>query len=178
MMKNEMTVFSNSELGRIRVTTINNEPWFVGKDVAEILGYTNPLKAVRDHIDDEDKGVNELFTPGGKQNITIINESGVYALIFSSKLARAKQFKHWVTHDILPTIRKTGGYVESGREQEFINNNPTIMAELQQLRTAVEIMQAQLMTTPDAYVQNTWKKNISQPLARKVQEKYAVGDKP
>ena len=177
MTENKMTVFSNSELGKVRVSIINNEPWFIGKDVAEILGYTNPLKAVRDHVDDEDKGVNELFTPGGKQNITVINESGVYALIFSSKLAKAKEFKRWVTHDVLPTIRKTGGYVEYGREKEFIDNSPAIMAELQQLHTAVEIMQAQLMTVPDAYVQNTWKKNISQPLAKKVQEKYAVGDK-
>ena len=177
MMKNEMTVFSNSELGDVRTVMINNEPWFVGKDVTSILGYSNASKALADHVDNDDKLNNESLSSLGQRGGWLINESGVYALIFGSKLARAKQFKRWVTHDILPTIRKTGGYVESGREQEFINDNPAIMAELQRLRTAVEIMQAQLMTTPDTYVQNTWKKNISQPLARKVQEKYAVGDK-
>ena len=161
MMKNEMTIFNNSKLGKIRVTTINDEPWFVGKDVAEILGYTNPRDALAKHVYDEDKDVANCDTPGGIQNMTVINESGVYALVFGSKLAKAKEFKRWVTHDILPTIRKTGGYVISGREKEFIGNNPAIMAELQQLRTAVEIMQAQLMITPDTYAQNTWKKNIS-----------------
>lgn len=187
MMKNEMTVFSNSELGALRALEINDEVYFVGNDVAEILGYSNPNKAIQVHVDDEDKKTLDFkgFSHFGKSlwgendfsNKIVINESGVYALIFGSKLAKAKEFKRWVTHDVLPTIRKTGGYVESGREKEFIENNPAIVAELQQLRTAVEIMQAQLMATPDAYVQNTWKKNISQPLARKVQEKYAVGDK-
>lgn len=87
---------------------IDGNPWFVGKDVAEILRYTNPLKAIRDHVDEEDKGVNELFTPGGKQKTIIINESGFYSLILFSKLPSAKRFKHWVTSEVLPAIRKHG----------------------------------------------------------------------
>ena len=80
-MNNELVTFNNEEFGSVRCLSINNEPWFVGKDVAVALGYTNPLKAIRDHVDAEDKGVNKSFTPGGKQNIIIINESGLYSLI-------------------------------------------------------------------------------------------------
>lgn len=94
----------------VRSVLIDGEPWFVGKDVAEVLGYSNPQKAIRDHVDDEDKGMNEMVTPGGTQKIVIINESGVYALVFGSKLPIAKKFKHWITADVLPTIRKTGSY--------------------------------------------------------------------
>lgn len=107
---NELRVFENTEFGSIRMIEIDDMPYFVGKDVAEILGYTNPLKAIRDHVDDEDKGVNEMDTPGGKQKLTIINESGLYSLILSSKLPKAKEFKHWVTSVVLPSIRKTGMY--------------------------------------------------------------------
>lgn len=109
-MNNEIQLFHNDEFGDVRTVIINGEPWFVAKDVATILKYTNPLKAIRDHVFEEDKGVNELFTPGGKQRITVINESGVYSLILSSKLQSARAFKHWVTSEILPTIRKTGRY--------------------------------------------------------------------
>ena len=94
----------------VRSVLIDGEPWFVGKDVAEVLGYSNPQKAIRDHVDDEDKGMNETVTPGGTQKIVIINESGVYALVFGSKLPIAKKFKHWITADVLPTIRKTGSH--------------------------------------------------------------------
>ena len=107
-------LFNNSEhpeFGTLRVLTINNEPWFVGKDVAVALGYTNNRKALADHVDEGDKGVTKCDTLGGSQNLTIINESGLYSLILSSKLPTAKKFKHWVTSEILPTIRKTGGYV-------------------------------------------------------------------
>lgn len=115
---NEIQIFNNKEFGNIRTVNIDGEPWFVGKDVANALGYTNPQKAVRDHISVEDRGVNEMDTPSGKQNLTIINESGLYALIFGSKLESAQRFKHWVTSDVLPTIRKTGGYqtVPQGKE--------------------------------------------------------------
>lgn len=107
---NEIQIFKNERFGEVRTLVVNNEPWFVGKDVAIILGYTNPMKAIRDHVDEDDKGVNDLFTPGGKQQVIIINESGVYALIFGSKLPTAKEFKHWVTSEVLPQIRKTGAY--------------------------------------------------------------------
>ena len=115
---NEIQIFNNEEFGNIRTVNIDGEPWFVGKDVANALGYTNPQKAVRDHISVEDRGVNEMDTPSGKQNLTIINESGLYALIFGSKLESAKRFKHWVTSEVLPTIRKTGSYqsVPQGKE--------------------------------------------------------------
>lgn len=116
---NKLQTFNNAELGQVRTMTINNESWFVGKDVAEILGYTNPRKAITDHIDDEDKGVMKCDTLGGTQNLTVINESGLYSLILSSKLPNAKKFKRWVTSDILPTIRKTGGYVSD--EDLFVN---------------------------------------------------------
>ena len=95
----------------VRIITINDEPWFVGKDVADILGYSNSRKALSDHVDDEDKGVTKSDTLGGNQNITIINESGLYSLILKSKKPEAKQFKHWVTSEVLPTIRKHGTYM-------------------------------------------------------------------
>ena len=107
---NDITIF-NYEGADIRTVAIEGEPWFVGKDVAEVLGYVNPQKAVRDHVDDEDRGVNEMVTPGGRQPVPIINESGLYSLILGSKLPTAKQFKRWVTSEVLPAIRKTGGYL-------------------------------------------------------------------
>lgn len=107
---NTLQIFKNKEFGQIRTVTIDNEPWFVGKDVASALGYTNPQKAVRDHVSEEDRGMNEMDTPSGRQNLVVINESGLYALIFGSKLESAKRFKHWVTSEVLPVIRKTGGY--------------------------------------------------------------------
>jgi anti-repressor protein len=98
----------------VRTVEMNGEPWFVGKDVAAALGYgkgKSLANAVTNHVDSEDKGVTELMTPGGKQNVTIINESGLYSLILSSKLPTAKQFKRWVTAEVLPAIRKNGGYI-------------------------------------------------------------------
>ena len=113
---NEMSIFENSEFGKLRCMTIENEPWFVGKDVAEILGYANPQKAVRDHVDDDDKGVNEMDTPGGVQTVMLINESGMYSLIMSSRLDGAKRFKRWVTSEVLPSIRKHGAYIKDQDE--------------------------------------------------------------
>lgn len=98
----------------VRTVEMNGQPWFVGKDVAEVLGYTNPQKAIRDHVDQEDRTVNESFTVHGTP-IALINESGLYSLVMSSKLSTAKQFKRWVTSEVLPSIRKTGGYI-AGQE--------------------------------------------------------------
>ena len=106
----ELLIFENPEFGRIRTAEIDGEPWFCGRDVAVALGYKNPQEAIRNHVDEEDKGVSEILTPGGKQKILIINESGLYSLILSSKLDSAKRFKRWVTHDVIPSIRKTGSY--------------------------------------------------------------------
>lgn len=113
-MKNNIVAF-NYEEQQVRTIEKNSEPWFVGKDVADILGYTDTAQAVRKHIDDEDKGVVEMTTPGGKQNMVIINESGLYSLILSSKLPTARAFKRWVTSEVLPAIRKNGGYI-AGQE--------------------------------------------------------------
>ena len=107
---NELKIFENPEFGEIRTAEIDGEPWLVGKDVALTLGYKNPQEAIRTHVDDEDKGVSEILTPGGKQKIPVINESGLYALVLSSKLPGAKKFRRWVTAEVLPSIRKTGGY--------------------------------------------------------------------
>ena len=111
---NDLQIFSNSEFGNIRTVTIDGEPWFVGKDIAEALGYSNSRKALIDHVDNEDKGVTNHYTPGGKQNLIIINESGLYSLILSSKLPNAKKFKRWVTSEVLPAIRKSGHYEAAG----------------------------------------------------------------
>lgn len=107
---NEIKIFKNEEFGIIRTVTINNEPYFVGKDVATVLGYSNPQKAIRDHVDEEDKTVNESFTVNGTKGV-LINESGLYSLVLSSKLPNAKKFKRWVTAEVLPSIRKHGAYM-------------------------------------------------------------------
>ena len=108
---NEPVIFNNPEFGEIRIVNISGEPWFVGKDVADALGYSDTDKAIRTHVDDEDKLTRQIGGSGQSRAMTIINESGVYSLIFSSKLERAKEFKRWVTSEVLPSIRKNGGYI-------------------------------------------------------------------
>lgn len=112
---NEIQIYSNPKFGEIRTVAIDNEPWFVGKDVAHVLGYSNTRDALNRHIDTEDKRVSGIATPSGAQEMTIINESGLYSLILSSKLPSAKEFKRWVTSEVLPSIRKNGGYL-AGQE--------------------------------------------------------------
>ena len=107
---NELQIFNHPDFGEVRTVTINDEPWLVGKDVAQALGYQNPQKALRDHVDDDEKTVNESFTVNGTPAI-LINESGLYSLILSSKLPGAKEFKRWVTSEVLPSIRKHGAYM-------------------------------------------------------------------
>ncbi len=110
-MNNSLRVFDNEEFGTIRTVMIDGEPWFVGKDVAEALGYTNPRDALSKHVDDEDKKTVAIRDGiRGNPNVTVINESGVYSLILSSKLPNAKKFKRWVTAEILPSVRQTGSY--------------------------------------------------------------------
>ena len=123
----ELQVFSNAEFGSVRSIMVNNEPYFVGKDVAEILGYKDTAKAIFAHVDAEDKGVGELPTPGGVQNVTIINESGLYSLILSSKLPKARQFKRWVTSEVLPAIRKHGVFAVD----TMLNDPDAMIAALQ-----------------------------------------------
>ena len=116
---NELKIFENAEFGQVRTVTIDNEPWFVGKDVAEALGYAKARNAIASHVSDEDKKDAPIQgTPGGMQTMTMINESGLYALIFGSKLEAAKRFKHWVTSEVLPAIRKHGAYAVD----ELLNN--------------------------------------------------------
>lgn len=107
---NELQIFNSEEFGDIRTITIDNEPWFVGIDVAKSLGYANPKNAVPKHVSEEDKLNTQIEYAGQRREVTIINESGLYSLIFGSKLESAKRFKRWVTSEVLPTIRKTGSY--------------------------------------------------------------------
>lgn len=115
-MDNNIQIFENSEFGKIRTLQINNQPYFVGKDVAIVLGYSNTRDALSRHVDDEDKGVAKCDTLGGVQDLTIINESGLYSLILSSKLPTAKKFKRWVTSEVLPAIRQNGYYTSHNNE--------------------------------------------------------------
>lgn len=112
---NNLTIFKNEEFGEIRTVQLNNETYFVGKDIAEALGYTDTDQAMRKHVAEDDKLTRQIDGTGQKRNMTVINESGLYALIFGSKLESAKRFKHWVTSEVLPSIRKNGGYI-AGQE--------------------------------------------------------------
>lgn len=108
---NNISTFNNPAFGSMRAVSVNDEPYFVGKDVATALGYTNTQKAIRDHVDNEDKLTERIVLSGQNREVVFINESGLYSLILSSKLPKAKEFKRWVTAEVLPAIRKTGGYV-------------------------------------------------------------------
>ena len=115
-------LFKSADFGEIRTLIMDNEPWFVGRDVAEILGYSNSRDALAKHVDEEDKGVAKCDTLGGMQDLTIINESGLYSLILSSKLPNAKKFKHWVTSEVLPSIRKNGIYATENIINQILEN--------------------------------------------------------
>lgn len=109
---NELKIFKNPAFGEIRTVAIDDEPWLVGKDVATALGYKDTVNALKSHVDDEDKLGWQITTSGQGRDMTVINESGLYSLILSSKLPTAKEFKHWITSEVLPSIRKTGGYID------------------------------------------------------------------
>ena len=141
-MNNEIEIFKNEEFGQVRTMLINNEHYFVGKDVAEILGYANPQKAIRTHVDNEDKGVNEMDTPGGKQEIIVINESGLYSLMLSSKLPNAKKFKRWVTSEVLPSIRKHGAYMTNETLEEALTSPDFLIKLATELKKEKEQRQA------------------------------------
>ena len=129
-----MQQFTNPAFGTIRTTVVNGEPWFVGKDVASVLGYTNPRKALADHVDADDKGVTKRDTLGGAQEMTVINESGLYALALSSKLPGAKQFKRWVTSEVLPAIRRHGMYADAPTVERMLDDPDTMIRTLQALK--------------------------------------------
>ena len=116
MEENKMTLFTNEELGNVRALEIDGEPYFVGKDVANILGYQNGSRDINRHVDEEDRHKVMLFDGNQDKETIIINESGLYSLILSSRLPKAKEFKHWITAEVLPVIRKTGGYVNDTKQ--------------------------------------------------------------
>lgn len=117
---NDMKIFENPEFGKVRTIVIDNEPWFVGKDVANILKYQNGSRDINRHVDEEDRQNYQNGTFESPRGMTIINESGLYSLILSSKLPTAKKFKHWVTNEVLPSIRKNGGYIAG---QDTLSDN-------------------------------------------------------
>lgn len=128
---NEIKIFDNPEFGKVRTMEINGEPYLVGKDVAEILGYSNPRDALSKHVDDEDKATVAIHDGSQNRNLTTINESGLYSLILSSKLPKAKEFKRWVTSEVLPSIRKHGAYAvdELLNDPEFAIKTFTALKE-------------------------------------------------
>lgn len=143
---NELEIFNNPEFGQIRATEISGNPYFVGKDIAEALGYTNPQKAIRDHVDEEDKTLNESFTVNGTMAV-LISESGVYSLVFSSQLPKAKEFKHWVTSEVLPTIRKHGAYATPTTIESIIadpDNGIKLLTALKEEQEKRKALQAQI----------------------------------
>ena len=133
-MENNLEIFTNPEFGNIRIIEKNGEPWFIGKDVAEALGYEASRNAITKHVDDEDKLTHQISASGQNRNMTVINESGLYSLILSSKLPTAKKFKRWVTSEVLPAIRKTGSYKtpkqSSDREKAMLKNAQARSAKL------------------------------------------------
>ena len=150
---NELMIFNIPEFGEIRTVEVNGEPWFVGKDVATALGYgegKSLANAVANHVDEEDKGVTELMTPGGNQKMVIINESGLYSLVLSSKLPGAKRFKRWITSEVIPSIRKHGAYLTPETLEAAILNPDTMirlctaLKEEQDKRKALEAANATL----------------------------------
>ena len=178
-MEATLNIFSNKEFGDIRIVMIDDEPWFVGKDVATALGYSNPRKAIADHVDSEDKGVTKCDTLGGIQELTIINESGVYALIFGCKLESAKRFKHWVTSDVLPSIRKTGSYTMHQQAQYHPTESHIVGSDtaIPELGNWYSFMKLKIDTVCHAYSIN--RKNLYHLILTRVQGKfswdYAVG---
>lgn len=133
MEENELQVFMNERFGAIRSVLIENEPYFVGKDIADALGYSDSSSAISKKVDKEDRGLAKMATPSGVQNMTVINESGLYSLILGSKLDSAKDFKRWVTSEVLPSIRKHGMYATKNTIETMLNNPDTMIRILTEL---------------------------------------------
>lgn len=140
----QQMVFDNADFGEVRTVVIDGEPWFVGKDVAQCLGYTNPSKALADHVDDDDKLNNKTLSSLGQRGGWLINESGMYALIFGSKLEKAREFKRWVTSEVLPALRKTGHYEVAADQSvnqllaEFGDFKVTYVQQMVEFKDALE----------------------------------------
>lgn len=167
---NEVKVFTCSDFGAIRTTLINDEPYFIGKDIASILGYTNPNEAIQDHVAIEDKLNSKMLSSFeyelGQRGGWLINESGLYSLILSSKLESAKKFKHWVTSEVLPAIRKHGMWAT-----DELLNNPDFLVEValklkeeKALRLAAEEKNALLMASNETYTPTQIAKELGFPV--------------
>lgn len=170
---NELKIFNNEEFGKIRTVTIDNEPWFVGKDVATALGYAKPENAISSHVSKEDKTSTLIQGSGSnyKSKAIIINESGLYALIFGSKLESAKEFKHWVTSEVLPTLRKTGSYEMPKKKQSnerlaSVNNAVKILTPM--LQAAGCNSKIQLLTAKSLYE----KAGVNLPITIEADQQY------
>lgn len=172
---NKLQVFDNPEFGKMRSIQIDGEPWFVGKDVAAALGYGDTDQAIRNHVDDEDKLTRNFNGSGQNRAMTVINESGVYALIFGSKLDSAKRFKHWVTKEVLPSIRKTGAYSvpkrviplmakqtvakaqETREEMKALGENPTkILKTVKEIYNKAGYNPPELVLDPQTMTMEDW----------------------
>lgn len=166
-MNNTLSINFTFNKSQVRTLSEGEIVWFVAKDVATILGHANPERAIRKYVDDEDKGVTELVTPGGIQSVTVISEYGVYSLILASHTEEAKKFKHWVTHEVLPSIRKQGFYSVLP-DQELIDllvkrqsENPTFLRE-----AAVDLKSKKALEqlAQDAQLRELWKQRAELPL--------------
>lgn len=135
---NELEVFNSSEFGQVRTVTIDGEPWFVAKDVATALGYSNTRDAIAKHVDDDDKNTVVIRDGKGNPNQTVINESGLYSLVLSSKLPTAKKFKHWITSEVLPAIRRHGAYMTPEKIEEALLNPDTLIRLATELKAERE----------------------------------------
>lgn len=168
-MNTEIQTFNFNSNPVRTLTDENGDPWFVGKDVATILGYTNPRKALIDHVDDEDKtdGVTIRDSIGREQNPTVINESGLYSLILGSKLPTAKRFKRWVTHEVLPSIRKTGGYIPTSES----DSDEAIMAKALLIAQKTIERNAQQLRAKDAQIKEL------EPKAQALDDFTAIEDR-
>ncbi len=184
----DLQVFNSPEFGDIRAVEMDGEPWFVGKDMATALGYKDTVNALKTHVDGEDKRGWRITTPSGEQEMTIINESGVYSLIFSSRLEKAKEFKRWVTSVVLPSLRKHGAYIAPGAApqgveaaalqavlQPFAAAMETLTAAVQALNQRVEAQGRgelralppggeRVEATPGAASQKRWMRTVSEKL--------------
>lgn len=183
---NKLNVFTNTEFGNLRTIMLDDEIWFVGNDVATALGYSNIHKAIQVHVDKSDKKIldfkgfshfgSNLWGENDFANKTVVNESGLYSLIMSSKLPDAKKFRHWITSEVIPSIMRTGGYVQQGRENEFLETMFKNMQEqLIDNKTAILALQKQVIAQkellnvkPDMYKINTWKKHTGTPAVERL----------
>lgn len=174
-MDNLVKIFENAEFGNIRTVVIDGDPWFVGKDIAEALGYMDTNQAIRNHVDDDDKLIRQFNGSGQNREMYVINESGLYALVFGSKLPTAKDFKHWVTSEVLPAIRQTGGYQKPMSELEILAGSIKQLIEQNKRINALEekqqIQSEQISSIKEVaayHPDNEWRENTKKLINKMV----------